>query len=106
MTSAGAATATGRTAIALRTGSTEPTSGFQVTAPNTHWPRGASVRVNSTLNCAVLPAGTLRRLGVTLTLKPAGASTWGTNCSRWLVTLVTRRVTTCEPASSPTPIVG
>jgi len=102
VTSAGAATATGRTAIGLRT--LCPRRSLQLSAPNDHWPNASVVRVMSTLNVTDLRGGTTMVDGVTVTVNPGGAWTRATYTLALAVAFVTVRVIVCFPARSPTAI--
>src|SRR5215212_599216 len=88
-TSAGAATATGRTAIGART---RWVPSFHVRDPVVHSPSVAVVRVNCTLNVPSSPGASLRVEGVTVTSTP-GRVTAALYLAVSEPTFLTRRVT-------------
>ncbi len=102
-TSVGALTATGSTAMVLRTVWPPP---VHVRAPNAHSPRGAgwsSASVNFTVKVCSAPGASVNWLGVTTTSMP-GTSTLAVYVADASSTFFTRRVTVSVPASLPTAI--
>jgi hypothetical protein len=79
VTSGGAASATGRIAIGLRTSDEmrppAPALLTQVSEPNAHWFTAAVVRVTVTVKDFVRPGRMTNRFGETVTVVPAGACT-------------------------------
>ena len=74
--SRGAASATGRTAMLLRTEwlcGLLPFFSTQVMEPKVYWPSGAVVRVMVTEKLFDWPGGITRWVGLTFTVVPAGA---------------------------------
>src|SRR5690242_8328614 len=103
-TSPAADSATGLTAIGLRTAC--PRRSVKVSEPKAHLPYAALVRVNATVNVTDLPAGTLIVAGVTLTMKPAGACVDATYTLALAETFLTVRVIVFVPGRAPTAIDG
>ena len=86
--SGGAASATGRTAIGLRT--TCPRLSVHVIDPKAHAPRVAVVRVTVTLKDLDWSGGTVILLSDTVAVNPGGACTVAWYWEAWsLLTLVT-----------------
>src|SRR5262249_16070540 len=103
VTSAGALTATGRTAIWL---CTVCTPSAQSSAPNAYRPNAAVVRVNVTWYERIQPEPITSWVGLTVTLKPDGAVTVGRYTRSSSSVLVTHRVTVWLPTRSPTAMFG
>src|SRR5688572_11770801 len=100
---AGAAIATGRTEIGLRT-LCVPSD--HVSEPKRNVFSGPSVRVIVSSYDCVPPAGMVKDVGVTPTVKPAGATTVALYVAAEPPTFVTVRRSVCTPARSPTDSEG